>query len=396
MVFGRLVVGDDVGVDATNINNITFSLSYFGQVFGPTYYDNCDVVSFTWLDDFEAEDCSGDAGTLTRTWTAVDQSGNSTTCVSTVTVLRPTLADVVVPPSLDDIEAPALDCSGNPWDLNGDGYPQPNESGQPTIGGNTFENGDICGITSYYEDTVLDICPESFKVRREWVITDWCTGEETVYVQFVKVIDQTGPCVDCPEGPEDIYVYQSGLPGGPHDICTGTVVIPPAELCGDDCSGIDESAHTTELWTLGFGELLQVISGNGGLFFDVEIQADNPPTNNALYMVRHNLVDLCGNVTICEYQIIVHDKVPPVAICDEITELAITNNGASGEGCSTLPAYVLDDGSYDNCGDVYFYAAKMNPFLPPPYFYQYYPELEFCCDEVGENTGYPSCIGLRS
>jgi hypothetical protein len=28
---------------------------------------------------------------------------------------------------------------------------------------------------------------------------------------------------------------------------------------------------------------------------------------------------------------------------------------------------------------------KMNPFLTPPYFYQYYPSLEFCCDEVGDN-----------
>jgi hypothetical protein len=50
-----------------------------------------------------------------------------------------------------------------------------------------------------------------------------------------------------------------------------------------------------------------------------------------------------------------------------------------------LPAKDLDDGSYDNCGDVYFYAAKMQPFLQPPYFYSYTKTLEFCCDELGAN-----------
>ncbi|MBK6620369.1 MAG: T9SS type A sorting domain-containing protein [Saprospirales bacterium] len=117
----------------------------------------------------------------------------------------------------------------------------------------------------------------------------------------------------------------------------------------------------------------------------MELIADNPPSNNAQYTVRHVFKDICGNISECIYNITVLDKVPPVPICDEITELALTNNGGSGEGCSWLTASVLDDGSYDNCGDVYFYAAKMNAFLTPPYFYQYYPQLEFCCSEVGDN-----------
>jgi hypothetical protein len=200
-------------------------------------------------------------------------------------------------------------------------------------------------------------------------------------------MDQTGPSVDCPDGPVTINVYQSSYQqGGPHTICKGTVVIPALTILGDDCSGLNPAGYVTQLWTLGAGTLLQTVPGNGGTFTNVELIADNPfNNNNAQYTVRHVFTDACGNQSDCIYDITVVDKVPPVPVCDEITELALTNNGASGEGCSTLPASDLDDGSYDNCGDVYFYAAKMNPFLTPPYFYQYYPELEFCCDEVGDN-----------
>jgi hypothetical protein len=363
---------------------ITYSSLFEADLIEPD--DNCTVVDLDFTENVTNGNCGGPSQTIVRVWTATDQSGNSASCTQTITLERPTLGDVELPPHYDGIDLAVLDCSGSGWDINGNGYPDINETGSPTIGGYPFVNGDVCNLTYSYTDIKIDICGDSYKVLRKWLIIDWCTAEQATYDQLIKVLDQNGPSVDCPDGPVTINVYQSSYQqGGPHTICKGTVVIPALTVLGDDCSGLNPAGYVTQLWTLGAGTLLQSIPGNGGTFTNVELIADNPPTNNAQYTVRHVFTDACGNQSDCIYDITVVDKVPPVPICDEITELALTNNGASGEGCSILPASDLDDGSYDNCGDVYFYAAKMNPFLTPPYFYQYYPELEFCCDEVGDN-----------
>ncbi|MBK8493357.1 MAG: T9SS type A sorting domain-containing protein [Saprospirales bacterium] len=363
---------------------ITYSSLFEADLIEPT--DNCEVVDLSFVETIQNGTCDGESQTITRIWTATDQSGNHSSCTQTITRKRPTLADIELPPSYDGVNNPALDCSGNGWDTNGNGYPDPSETGGITITGNPFVNEDICEMTATYEDIMIPICEGTFKVVRKWLVIDWCTVEQLAYDQVIKVADQTGPTVVCPTGPLTINVYQGTYStSGPHDVCKGNVVIQPLEVTGDDCSSVNPASYKTELWTLGAGTLLQSITGNGGTFTNVELIADNPPTNNAQYTVRHTFMDVCGNQSECIYNITVIDKVPPVPICDEITELALTNSGGSGEGCSILPAKNLDDGSYDNCGDVFFYAAKMNPFLTPPYFYQYYKTLEYCCDEVGDN-----------
>ncbi len=381
-----LRIQDAFGGDPTNINDLVLNINYTGSWEAPVASDNCTIVSMDYNDDVEASDCSGASEIIHRTWTVIDQSGNSATCTQTITRVRPTIADVELPSNYDDMDLPHLDCSGDYWDLNDNGYPDVDEVDQPTIGGLTWDNNSVCNLSVVYEDLVIPICDGSFKVRRQWLILDWCTGEEIEYNQLIKVLDTTGPeLADCPTEPVTIPVYQGTGQSGNYGVCTGNVVIPPITVTGDDCSALDPDSYLTELWDATGTNLLQVISGNGGVFTDVELIADNPPTNNATYVVKHRVYDSCGNESECVYTIILEDKVPPVAICDEITELAITNAGGSGEGCSTIPAENLDDGSYDNCGDVYFLAAKMNPFLQPPYFYQYYPSLEYCCDEVGDN-----------
>ena len=353
--------------------------------------DNCAVVDLSFVETIQDGNCASESQYITRVWTATDPSGNTASCTQTITRERPTLADIEFPESWDGVNNPPLDCSGTndgewTWDTNGNGYPDVSETGTITITGYPFVNEDICEMTATYTDLYIPICEGTFKIVRKWLVIDWCLIEQVEYDQVLKVADQTGPSVVCPQGPLTINVYQASYnQGGPHSICTGYVNIPPLNVTGDDCSSPDPSSYKTELWTLGAGTLLQTINGNGGTFVNVELIADNPPTNNAQYTVRHTFKDVCGNLSECIYNITVIDKVPPVPICDEITELALTNSGGSGEGCSWLPAEDLDDGSYDNCGDVYFYAAKMNPFLTPPYFYQYYPALEFCCDEIGDN-----------
>ena len=182
-------------------------------------------------------------------------------------------------------------------------------------------------------------------------------------------------------------VYNANATGSIHTVCEGSVHVPPVQDCTDNCSGIDH--YITELWTMdGAGDpefQIGTIAGNGGYFDNIPMFENGLP---ARYILRYTAVDGCKNQTSLDVVVRLRDKVPPVAICDEITEVAITNNGQNtGDSCSELFAEDLDDGSYDNCSPVYFLMAKMDDsFSQDIYNRCYYPSRDFCCDDIGDQT----------
>ncbi|MEO1262517.1 MAG: proprotein convertase P-domain-containing protein [Bacteroidota bacterium] len=187
-------------------------------------------------------------------------------------------------------------------------------------------------------------------------------------------------------GDVTIDVYDASASGSIHTVCEGSVLVPPIQDCVDNCSGVDQ--YITQLWTVNNGTpefQIGTIDGNGGYFFDVPLFQNGLP---ARYVVRYFAIDGCKNQAFVDMNIRLRDKVPPVAICDEITEIAITNNGqGTGSSCSNLHASDLDDGSYDNCSPVYFLMAKMDDsFSQDIYNRCYYPTRDFCCEDVGEQT----------
>ena len=90
---------------------------------GPVVTEACDYdISMESIET--AGDCSTDAGYINRQYTVTDASGNTATCSRDITIIRPTLSDVGVPPSYDGMEADMLDCSGDGWDTNGNWLPR--------------------------------------------------------------------------------------------------------------------------------------------------------------------------------------------------------------------------------------------------------------------------------
>lgn len=417
--------------------------------------DNCGPVTVDFVDSFNEGDCGGPSGTVVRTWTVTDASGNSASCNQTITYDRPTLDDVLVPldikwtcdqynaypniteathlhpyitdtdagtviidvnldPNCDDDDQTLTNANGDiiaskDWpSINstnvangGNGcpgdiysfFPATNSglddadvleltgSGVPTIGGEPLE--DICGISYEWEDLHVEVCPGTFKIIRKWTLIDWCANPVDVREvnQVIKVVDEEGPSINAPDD-LTIDVYSASVPSGnPHAVCEGTFVVPAASGISDNCSGVE--SYTTELWD--GGSLLQTLSSNGGVFSGVPMFQNGLP---AQYTVVYYATDGCGNQGSDATQITLRDKVPPVAVCDEITEVSITNNGLNtGESCSTLFAADLDDGSYDNCKPVYFLMAKMDDsFSPNIYNRCYYPSRDFCCEDLGEQT----------
>ncbi|MCB9339846.1 MAG: proprotein convertase P-domain-containing protein [Lewinellaceae bacterium] len=183
----------------------------------------------------------------------------------------------------------------------------------------------------------------------------------------------------------DIPVYSASIPanGGPHAVCQGNFQVPPAVDMGDNCSGT--AGYTTEVWTLN-GVQLASIPSNGGVVSGIPLYQNGLP---AQYIVRYYAVDGCGNQAFYDITATLRDRVPPVAVCDEITEVSIINNGLNpGQSCSTLHAESLDDGSYDNCQPVYFLMAKMSDATATQTIFNrcYYPTRDFCCDDIGDQT----------
>ncbi len=402
----------------------------------------------TYMDSNTPGACGGPSKTTIRTWTAKDNYGNSSSCTQKITYQRPAITNVDAPkdikwsceqynayqnitaatalhPYLADCDAvtasqlemtcynhtcndnalngsvnvdnPAINntkqgaCTSSPTATpgleNADVFALTG-SGLPTVNGKPLNA--ICGISYEHEDIVINVCPGSFKILRKWTLIDWCANPVAIRQvnQVIKVVDESAPTITAPAD-ATINVFNASTPpnSGPHAVCKGTVVVPPATGIADNCSGV--TGLTTELWTVNAANqpvtIIATIPTNGGLFPNIPLYINGIP---AKYLARYYAVDGCGNQAFDDAIYTLRDKVPPVAICDEITEVSVTNNSVgTGGSCSTLFAHNLDDGSYDNCAPVYFLIAKMDDSFSPNIFNRcYYPSRDFCCSDIGNET----------
>ena len=111
----------------------------------PTATDNCKTftnadLSYTEntvdLPCFTTSGGNAVTARIDRTWTAIDDANNVTTCVQQIFLLRSVLSEVVFPPNRDGFAAPKLTCSiHDPNDLN--------DAGEPTIGASSIFSGSV-------------------------------------------------------------------------------------------------------------------------------------------------------------------------------------------------------------------------------------------------------------
>ncbi|MFN0013310.1 MAG: HYR domain-containing protein, partial [Saprospiraceae bacterium] len=190
---------------------------------GTPVLDACSDVTLTYVDSSVDQPCtSSNSKTITRKWTAKDASGNTSTCNQTVNVLRPTLSDLELPPSYDDVDELAIPCGGV--------YPTPDWvtsqglQGWPLVFGKPVG----CDFGWNYTDVRIDVCDGTYKVRRRWTILNWCTGLNTDHDQIIKIKDDVAPTFTCPA---NITV------GTDPFACCATVDLPDF-IVTDNCSRI--------------------------------------------------------------------------------------------------------------------------------------------------------------
>ena len=280
----------------------------------PTATDNCKTftnadLSYTEnivdLPCFTTHNGNAVTARIDRTWTAVDDSNNSTTCVQNIYLLRSLLSDVVFPPNRDGFAAPKLTCSiDDPNDLQA--------AGEPLLGGRPIDNAGLCEILIYFSDQNFPLCGGGSRILREWVAFDICTNNQISEVQIIDTEDAIDPEIICPA---DI-----GVSTDPN-LCTATVLLPAATAT-DECSNVT----ITAAWAFGTG-----LGPHAGVTVGT-------------HLVTYTATDDCGNSSICNIEVTVEDTSPPTPVCENNLSVSLLPDGTA-----RVNAPVFDEGTNDNC-----------------------------------------------
>ena len=357
--------GAAVGFPTTN-ENITYQ-QIDDQVYSVTGIDFCGPITLGYNDNPMEQECTSEfAEIIERTWSGSDASGNEVFgCVQNIYVYRNDLSTLTFPPNFDGVQANTLECNAN-YATDDNGHPALSVTGQPS--------GDFCdNVQSFpYEDTRVDICPQSYKIIRKFKLLEWCSSQVIEHTQIIKVEDTNAPNIP---NTADITISANA------EECLGEIVITKPVI-NSDCTP-DSDLDYELSWA--------IATGSGSPDLDAFYSTDNiTQLFNGNYLVRElpagriwlkwTVADLCGNVAMRGFTVTVEDQVPPFAICDEFTVV-----GLSGDGQAIVDAITFDDGSFDNCGDIVSYRARKmtNPCGGSNAWSE---SVTFCCEERGQEV----------
>ena len=213
---------------------------------------------------------------------------------------------------------------------------------------NVFGAAGFCMYNTTFQDDTLATCGGSlgvFKILRVWRVLNMCTNAITTDTQVISVADRIAPVFTLVP---TLNLPANENPNGYPGIC-GASGLLPAPVITDNCSGI--SAATVRVNTPA-GRATAVVQG--GVIVGYRIPSPFLPLGGP-YTVTYTVSDNCGNSATATQIVNVVDVTPPVAICDEITNLSLT-----GTSATAILARSLDDGSYDQCNDVFFKVLRMD------------------------------------
>ncbi len=333
----------------------------------------CSDVTLVYSDEVTEEPCSSQfTSTIIRTWRANDASLNSSVCIDTIRVERTGLADISYPVNWDGLPGnhPFIQaCSNYTTDANGN--PDPSVTGAPS--------GPFCGnLMVNYSDKRLYLCNDnggkSYKVLRNWIVMDMCTGDAFDTLQIIAIMDTRKPAISIP-----------GLTGGNTFVvnteyynCGANVELPVAtvrdcsidnprdysvgyQLADDDGNYPDPTFPYTTLHKVGGKYIL-------------------PNIPYGFARIKYTATDPCGNTRERIIYVKVKDNLPPQAVCDKHTTVTLSDLGTA-----YLSKYSFDDGSFDNCSEVTLDVRRMTGVCDPSDL-NYGEGVHFCCIDSGQDS----------
>ncbi|MFZ1714869.1 MAG: hypothetical protein WAT88_06220, partial [Saprospiraceae bacterium] len=166
-----------------------------------------------------------------------------------------------------------------------------------------------------------------------WIITDWCTGRDTICKQTIAVEDKTAPIA------RDTVLATKAA--DPHDC---RALFDLKKLPVTDCSEVTQSYRYPYLDEATGATRI----ANGSLPASVWV-------GNGRTEITVTLTDACNNITTRKITVNVIDHTPPTPVCIEYTQ--VTVDPAS---CwAAVAARDLNTGSHDNCISQLHYAAAL-------------------------------------
>jgi gliding motility-associated-like protein len=299
-----------------------------------------------------SSDASGNytVGATNITWTATDASGNTATCVQTVTVVDNQLPTITCPANLT-VNASNGACTASSVNL-----------GAPIT-------ADNCTVTS-----VTNNAPATYQVGTTnvtWTVTD-ASGNTATCVQTVTVVDNQLPTITCPanvtvNADNGSCTASSVNLGAPitADNCTVATVtnnapaIYPAGVTNVIWTATDASGNTatcTQTVTVNDAQLPTIVcpanvtvnASNGGctassVVLGTPISSDNcavvSVTNNAPAMystgittVIWTVTDAAGNTATCAQTVTVTDDEIPTIVCPSDLTLSVDQDACEATG----------------------------------------------------------------
>jgi hypothetical protein len=301
-----------------------------------TITDNCTLDTLFYADDTIGPQCNFVPATfiarVDRTWTAIDDYGNSSTCIQRIFVWRPNISMVQLPPTI------TIDCAASTLPAN---------TGQPTISGRPIGDNGLCNFDVNYTDVLTPPSPCGNRtILRNWSVSDNCIILDVLIgTQVILLRDNTPPTIAC----TDSIFYQTD-PG----VCNADIVLDDPVVT-DNCSQYYISA---------------TIPG----FPVVNNTVQNLP--KGIYTVTFVAGDSCNNVSAaCTSKLFVFDNESPTAICMELPVVGLPSNGPV-----SVPASVFNQGSYDNCPGPLSFSGRRGMSGP------FTPNVEFTCADAGQTV----------
>jgi uncharacterized repeat protein (TIGR01451 family) len=172
-----ITVADTLAPTLAPPASVTVECDAVPAVGTPTATDNCDAAPAIAYDgEVRTDGACADSYTLTRTWTATDNCGNSSSGSQKITVAD-TLPPTLAPPASVTVECDAVPAVGTPT---------------------ASDNCDAAPAIAYDGETRIDgACPGSYTLTRTWTATDTC-GNSASASQTIAVQDTIGPSITCP------------------------------------------------------------------------------------------------------------------------------------------------------------------------------------------------------
>jgi hypothetical protein len=365
--------------------------------------DVCSGVTITSSDASTQNADLNNAGhynyTITRTWTATDECGNSTNCVQTITV--------------HDVTAPMITCPANTT-VNCQDDNTSASNGKATATDNCAPVTITESDASTQDANVNAAGHYNYTITRTWRATD-VSGNYSECVQTITVHDVTAPVITCPANTtvncqDDNTSASNGKATATDNCAPVTITESDASTQNADVNNAGHYNYTiTRTWRAtdvsgNYSECTQTITVHDVTAPSVSCPADvtvncqdnntssatgvatgsdicspvaitesqastrNSNPNNAGYynykITRTwKATDVSGNYSTCTQTIKVQDVTAPAAKCQNVT-ITLVNGSAS------ITTAMIDNGSTDNCSPLAFSLSKSG----------------FNCSNLGANT----------